>query len=88
MTNLNKFFAGAAFTALALGVLPSMAGDDDYANVFVKMCATSSDGMVTKAQVMQTVERVFDKHDTERRGTLNKKQAEFFAKELAKMSGA
>ncbi len=87
MTNLNKFFAGAAFAALALGVLPSMAGDDDYPNIFVKMCATSPDGMVTKAKVMQTVERVFDKHDADKRGKLNKKQAEFFAKELSKMSG-
>ncbi len=79
---LNKVFAAAALSAFALAVMPTQAGDDDYPNIFVKMCDKSPDGKVSKAEVMKAVEKMFDKHDTRKEGKLDKKQAALFAKEL------
>jgi hypothetical protein len=88
MKALKSIFAAAAFATLAVAIAPSYAaGDDDNANVFVKMCDAAPDGKVSKAEVMKAVEKMFDKHDTRREGKLDRKQAEIFARELSRPSG-
>jgi hypothetical protein len=91
----NRAWALAAFTSLLLAVAPVYAADLGYAtgeseneNIFVRMCDASADGMVSKAQVMKQVEKMFDKADTDKKGKINKRQVEFFLKELTRMSGA
>jgi Ca2+-binding EF-hand superfamily protein len=54
------------------------------ADHFVKMCDTDKDGMVSKAEAMKMVEKMFDKHDTKKMGKLDKKQVEAFLAELMK----
>jgi hypothetical protein len=43
--------------------------------------------MVSKAEMMKMVEKMYDKHDTKKMGKLDKKQAEAFLKELMKAGG-
>jgi hypothetical protein len=84
----KRMFAGLAIAAMAVAALPTWAiGDDDAPNIFVKMCEESPDGKVTKKQVMDRVGRMFDKHDTRNEGKLDKKQVEFFLKELMREPG-
>ena len=90
MITLKKSFALAA-TAAALVVAPASQAyaerEDLNFDAFVKMCDTDKDGMVSKAEVMKQVEKMFDKHDKKKAGKLDKKQVEFFLQELMK-SGA
>jgi hypothetical protein len=80
---------------LALAVLASAAfampayAENDAVNpyAFVTMCEKDKDGMVSKAEVMKQVEKMFDKADTKKEGRLDKKQVEFFLQELMR-SGA
>jgi len=51
------------------------------------MCDTDKDGMVSKAEVMKMVEKMFDKQDKKKMGKLDKKQVEFFLQELMKGGG-
>ena len=85
-------FATQALAAAALAaalVAPTAYGRDDMdAQLFVKMSDTNKDGMVSKAEMMKMVEKMFDKHDTKKRGMLDKEQAEAFLKELMKGGGA
>jgi hypothetical protein len=37
---------------------------------------------------MKQAEKMFDKADTEKKGKIDKKQVDFFLKELTRMSGA
>ena len=55
----------------------------DAAN-FVKMCDGDKDGMVSKAEMMKMVEKVWEKADKKKAGKLDKAQVEFFLKELMK----
>lgn len=82
----KRSLAAAAFLA-ALAVPAAHAREDLGADHFVTMCDADGDGMVSKAEVMRQVEKMFDKHDTKRAGKLDKRQAEFFLQELMK-SGA
>ncbi len=88
MRSLNKTLAIAAMAA-ALFAAPAVqaAGESMDANQFVKMCDTDKDGMVSKAEVMKMVEKMFDKQDTKKMGKLDKKQVEFFLQELMKGGG-
>ena len=54
---------------------------------FIAMCDTDKDGMVSKAEVMQRVEKMFDKADTRKAGMIDRKQVEFFLRELMKSDG-
>ena len=77
-----------AATALAAAffAMPAYAGEKDEVNAdkFAAMCDTDKDGMVSKAEMMKMVEKMYDKHDTKKMGKLDKKQAEAFLKELMK----
>ena len=82
-----KVLALAAM-ATALSSMPlAYAGDDINPDAFVKMCDADKDGMVSKAEVMKMVEKMYDKQDTKKMGKLDKKQVEAFLKELMKGGG-
>jgi hypothetical protein len=81
--------------SLLLAAAPALSTDRDHPigeisdqNIFVKMCDASPDGKVSKEQVMRTVDRMFDKHDTRKEGKLDRKQVEYFLMALTAPSGA
>ena len=76
----------AAVAVISL-TMSALAADDDYPNVFVKMCDERSDKKVKKEEVMDTVSRMFDKADTRKEGKLDKEQAEAFLRMLTAPSG-
>jgi Ca2+-binding EF-hand superfamily protein len=82
MNRLTKVLAVAAMSAAAFSVPMSYADDVANANHFVKMCDTDKDGMVSKAEAMKMVEKMFDKADTKKMGKLDKKQVEAFLRSL------
>ena len=88
MHSFNRVVAVAAIaTALVSAPTVFAAGDVMNADKFVKMCDADKDGMISKAEVMKAVEKMFDKHDTKKMGKLDKKQAEQFLAELMKGGG-
>jgi Ca2+-binding EF-hand superfamily protein len=88
MHSFNKVIVAAAMAAAIAGAPAAFAAkEDESADKFVKMCDTDKDGMVSKAEVMKAVEKMFDKHDTKKMGMLDKKQAEKFLAELMKGGG-
>jgi len=88
MRSLSKALALAAFTAAVVAMPAAQAAEEAInADKFVKMCDTDKDGMVSKAEVMKMVDKMFDKHDTKKMGKLDKKQAEAFLMELMKGGG-
>ena len=87
MRSIHKVLAAAALAA-AFAVPAVHAAEESLdANQFVKMCDTDKDGMVSKAEVMKAVEKMFDKADTKKEGRLDRKQVEFFLRELMKGGG-
>ena len=88
MRSLSKALALAAFSAAAM-IAPAVHAAEETmdAGRFVTMCDTDKDGMVSKAEMMKMVEKMFDKHDTKKMGKLDKKQAEAFLTELMKGGG-
>jgi len=88
MRSLSKALALAAFSAAAM-IAPAVHAAEETidAGRFVTMCDTDKDGMVSKAEMMKMVEKMFDKHDTKKQGKLDKQQAEAFLKELMKGGG-
>jgi Ca2+-binding EF-hand superfamily protein len=86
MGRFNKALAAAAFFACALALPAAQAGDSSKEDLdkFVTMCDTDKDGMVSKAEMMKVMEKLFDKHDTKKEGKLDKQQVEAFLKELVK----
>ena len=75
--------APAAFAADPKG----MAGEAMNADHFVKMCDADKDGMVSKAEMMKMVEKIWDKTDKKKAGKIDKAQVEFFLQELMKGGG-
>ncbi|MBL0144249.1 MAG: hypothetical protein IPP91_19630 [Betaproteobacteria bacterium] len=55
-------------------------------DAFMKACDMDHDGMVSKAEMMKHMEKMFDKMDTKKTGKLDKKQTEAFLKEFNKES--
>ena len=87
MRSSNKALA-ISLACAALSFAPGVfAGDDINVNHFQAMCDTNKDGMVSKAEAMKAIEKMFDKHDTKKKGMLDKAQLERFLKELMKASG-
>jgi hypothetical protein len=98
MNRFTKVLAVAAMSAAAFSVPMSYADDAakgsrlvnpmsyaDYtanAAFFAKMCDEDKDGMVSKAEAMKMIEKMFDKADTKKMGKLDKKQVETFLKSL------
>ena len=91
MRKITQALAGAALAAAFIASPMAMAqagtGENMDADKFVKMCDGDKDGMVSKAEVMKAVEKMFDKHDTKKMGKLDKKQVEQFLAELMKGGG-
>jgi hypothetical protein len=83
----SKSSLAAAALLAAFAVPAAHAREDMDADKFVKMCDADKDGMVSKAEVMKQVEKMFDKQDTKKAGKLDKRQVELFLQELMK-SGA
>ena len=81
--NTIKTLSAVALASLAFAAPATFAqGQDPYPNFFVKMCDENKDGMVSKAEAMKMVEKMFDKADTKKSGKLDKKQVELFLKSL------
>ena len=55
---------------------------------FMKSCDMDHDGMVSKAEMMKHMEKMFDRMDTKKTGKLDSKQTEAFLKDFTKQSGA
>ena len=55
---------------------------------FMKSCDMDHDGMMSKAEMLKHMEKMFDKMDTKKTGKLDKKQAEAFLKQLTAPSGS
>jgi Ca2+-binding EF-hand superfamily protein len=55
-------------------------------DAFMKSCDMDHDGMVSKAEMMKHMEKMFDKMDTKKTGKLDKKQTEAFLKEFNRES--
>ncbi len=55
---------------------------------FMKSCDMDHDGMMSKAEMLAHMEKMFDKMDTRKSGKLDKKQTEEFLKQLTAPSGA
>ena len=87
MRPVSKMLALAAMATALCSAPLVYAGDDINPEAFVKMCDTDKDGMVSKAEMMKMVEKMYDKHDSKKMGKLDKKQAEAFLKELMRGGG-
>lgn len=85
MRSLTKALTIAALSLAVIGAPAASAQETtmDAAN-FVKMCDADKDGMVSKAEMMKMVEKVWEKADKKKAGKLDKAQVEFFLKELMK----
>ncbi len=79
--------AAAAASFIALPAAHAAAGENMDVNAFVTMCDADKDGMVSKAEAMKMVEKMFDKNDTKKMGKLDKKQVEQFLKDLMQSGG-
>ena len=55
-------------------------------DAFMKSCDMDHDGMMSKAEMMSHMEKMFDKMDTKKTGKLDKKQSEAFLKEFNSQS--
>ena len=82
MKSITRALAAAAFTTMVFAAPAAYADDAANANHFVTMCDQDKDGMVSKAEAMKMVEKMFDKADTRKMGKLDKKQVEIFLKSL------
>ncbi|HEX4780928.1 MAG TPA: hypothetical protein VH301_09260 [Usitatibacter sp.] len=88
MRSIHKVLAAAALAASMFAIPAVHAAEESLdGSQFVKMCDADKDGMVSKAEVMKAVEKMFDKADTKREGKLDRKQVEFFLRELMKGGG-
>lgn len=54
---------------------------------FMKSCDMDKDGMMSKAEMVKHMEKMFDKIDTKKTGKLDKKQSEEFLKQFNTISG-
>ena len=54
---------------------------------FMKSCDMDKDGMMSKAEMLAHMEKMFDKMDTKKTGKLDKTQTELFLKQFNTISG-
>ncbi len=87
MNLLTRTLAVAALSCTAFALPVAHAREDMDADKFVKMCDEDKDGMVSKAEMMKMMEKMFDKQDSKKTGKIDKKQVDLFLKDLMKMSG-
>ena len=80
--------------AVSLMVAPAVFAADSHHKMnmnmdeFMKSCDMDKDGMMSKAEMMAHMEKMFDKMDTKKSGKLDKKQTEEFMKQLTAPSGS
>ncbi len=76
----------SSMVAVSLMAAPAAfaAGHDKKVNMdeFMKSCDMDKDGMMSKAEMIKHMEKMFDKMDTKKSGKMDKKQAEDFLKQL------
>lgn len=84
MRTFTKALAVAAAIACTMALPSAHAEGSMDAEKFTKMCDMDKDGMVSKKEMMDMMEKMFDKHDAKKTGKLDKKQVDAFLKELIK----
>jgi Ca2+-binding EF-hand superfamily protein len=84
MRSLTKTLVAVSMATAMFAAPMAFAQETLDADKFVQMCDQDKDGMVSKAEVMKMVEKMYDKHDTKKAGKLDKKQVEAFLKDLMK----
>jgi hypothetical protein len=87
MKQLKTILAAATLASAMIAAPAAYAQESPNADAFVKMCDADKDGMVSKAEAMKMIEKMWDKQDTKKMGKLDKKQVELFLKELMKPTG-
>ena len=87
---LNKILA-SSMVAVSLMAAPAVFAADTAKKVnmdeFMKSCDMDHDGMMSKAEMVKHMEKMFDKMDTKKSGKLDKKQSEEFLKQFTAISG-
>ncbi len=78
--------------AVSLMAAPAVFAQDKgkmvHMDEFMKSCDMDKDGMVSKAEMMKHMEKMFDKMDTKKTGKLDKNQTANFLKQFTAPSGA
>ena len=77
--------------AVSLLVAPAaFASDAKKVNMddFMKSCDMDKDGMMSKAEMLKHMEKMFDKMDAKKSGKLDKSQTEQFLKQFTAPSGS
>ena len=77
-------FAADQAAAGNMGNMDKMHNMDEV----MKSCDMDHDGMMSKAEMLKHMEKMFDKMDTKKTGKLDKKQTEAFLKEFTAPSGS
>jgi Ca2+-binding EF-hand superfamily protein len=80
-----------ALVSMSLVAAPAALGQDTKKvrmDDFMKSCDMDKDGMMSKAEMVKHMEKMFDKMDTTKTGKLDKKQTEEFLKQLTAPSGS
>ncbi len=76
----------SSMVAVSLLVAPAVFAADTTKKVnmdeFMKSCDMDKDGMMSKAEMVAHMEKMFDKMDTKKTGKMNKSQAETFLKQF------
>ena len=92
--NLTKAFAGM-FLGVSLAISPMTLSADKpmgkpmmSMDEFMKSCDMNHDGMMSKKEMLEHMEKMFDKVDRKKSGKLDRKQTEEFLKQLTAPSGA
>ena len=72
--------------AVSLLAAPAVFAQDKpkmvHMDEFMKACDMDKDGMMSKAEMLKHMEKMFDKMDTKKTGKMNKSQAETFLKQF------
>lgn len=87
---MNKHIATLAVASfLSFGAAPVLAAEYEPADInrFVEQCDGNKDGMVSKQEFLKKMEQMWDKHDSSKKGLMDKAAAEKFLRELFKTDG-
>ena len=86
--NAMKFInmLASSMVAMSLMAAPAVFAADTTHKMnmdhFMKACDMDKDGMMSKAEMLAHMEKMFDKMDTKKTGKLDKKQSEAFLKQF------
>ena len=87
---LINTLASAMFAASLLVAPAAFAADAKKMNMddFMKSCDMDHDGMMSKAEMLKHMEKMFDKMDSKKSGKLDKSQTEQFLKQFTAPSAS